>query len=177
MAKYLTRQRKRLLEYLSEHTDEQMSARQIADALAADEISVSAVYRNLSALEEEGLLKRSVREGTRENFSQYIAAEECKDSLHLSCRICGKSIHLGEYEAAQLLQGTLESTGFQINKSETILYGVCADQGKAFGLKVIFSKGGVCPFAERLLQRMLPPLYFCAHFWEIKLLFIRRFNF
>lgn len=69
MAKYLTRQRKRLLEYLSEHTDEQMSARQIADALAADEISVSAVYRNLSALEEEGLLKRSVREGTREIFS------------------------------------------------------------------------------------------------------------
>ncbi len=127
MAKYLTRQRKRLLEYLSEHTDEQMSARQIADALAADEISVSAVYRNLSALEEEGLLKRSVREGTREIFFQYIAAEECKDSLHLSCRICGKSIHLGEYEATQLLQGTLESTGFQINKSETILYGVCAD--------------------------------------------------
>lgn len=30
MAKYLTRQRKRLLEYLSEHTDEQISARQIA---------------------------------------------------------------------------------------------------------------------------------------------------
>ena len=86
MAKYLTRQRKRLLEYLSEHTDEQMSARQIADALAVDEISVSAVYRNLSALEEEGLLKRSVREGTREIFFQYIAAEECKDSLHLSCR-------------------------------------------------------------------------------------------
>ena len=127
MAKYLTRQRKRLLEYLSEHTDEQMSARQIADALATDEISVSAGYRNLSALEEEGLLKRSVREGTREIFFQYIAAEECKDSLHLSCRICGKSIHLGEHEAAQLLQGTMESTGFQINKSETILYGVCAE--------------------------------------------------
>ena len=75
MAKYLTRQRKRLLAYLSEHTDEQMTARQIADALAADNISISAVYRNLSALEEEGLLKRSVREGTREVFYQYIAAE------------------------------------------------------------------------------------------------------
>ena len=65
MAKYLTRQRKRLLEYLSEHTDEQISARQIAEDLAADQISISAVYRNISALEEEGLLKRSVREGTR----------------------------------------------------------------------------------------------------------------
>ena len=65
MAKYLTRQRKRLLEYLSEHTDEQISARQIAEDLAADQISISAVYRNISALEEEGRLKRSVREGTR----------------------------------------------------------------------------------------------------------------
>ena len=127
MARYLTRQRKQLLKYLSEHTDEQMTARQIADALAEDNISISAVYRNLADLEAEGLLKRSVREGTREAFYQYIAAGECKDSLHLSCRICGKSIHLGEKEAEQLLHGTLESTGFQIDKSETILYGVCAD--------------------------------------------------
>lgn len=127
MAKYQTRQRKRLLTYLSEHTDEQMTARQISGALAEDNISISAVYRNLADLEAEGLLKRSVREGTREAFYQYIAAGECKDSLHLSCRICGKSIHLGEKEAEQLLHGTLESTGFQIDKSETILYGFCAD--------------------------------------------------
>ena len=120
MARYLTRQRKQLLEYLSKHTDEQMTARQIADALTAESISISAVYRNLSALEEEGILKRSIRENTREVYYQYIAAEGCKDSLHLSC-------HLGEKEAAQLLQSTLESTGFQIDKTETILYGVCAD--------------------------------------------------
>ena len=127
MAKYLTRQRKQLLAYLAAHTDEQMTARQIADALAADQISISAVYRNLAALEEEGLLKRSVREGTREVFYQYIAAEECKNSLHLSCRICGKSIHLGRTDAEQLIQNTLKTTGFQIDKSETILYGICED--------------------------------------------------
>ena len=127
MAKYVTKQRRQLLEYLSRHTDEQMTARQIANALAADSISISAVYRNLSDLEADGLLKRSVREGTRDVFYQYIAAEECKDSLHLSCRVCGKSIHLGDAEAERLLHSTLESTGFQIDKSETILYGVCAD--------------------------------------------------
>lgn len=125
MAKYLTRQRKRLLTYLSEHTDEQMTARQIADALTADNISISAVYRNLSALEEEGLLKRSVREGMREVFYQYIAAAKCKDSLHLSCRVCGKSIHLDEADTTQLIQNTLRNTGFQIEKTETILYGIC----------------------------------------------------
>ena len=127
MAKYQTRQRKRLLEYLSVHTDEQMTARQISDALAVDNISISAVYRNLSDLESDGLLKRSVREGAREAFYQYIAAEECKNSLHLSCRVCGKSIHLGNAEAERLLDSTLNSTGFQIDKTETILYGVCAD--------------------------------------------------
>ena len=50
MARYLTRQRKQLLKYLSEHTDEQMTARQIADALTAESISISAVYRNLIRL-------------------------------------------------------------------------------------------------------------------------------
>ena len=127
MAKYVTKQRRQLLDYLSRHTDEQMTARQIADALTQESISLSAVYRNLSDLEADGLLKRSVREGTRDVFYQYIAAEECKDSLHLSCRVCGKSIHLGEKEAEQLLHSTLESTGFQIDKTETILYGICAD--------------------------------------------------
>ena len=33
MAKYVTKQRRQLLDYLSRHTDEQMTARQIADAL------------------------------------------------------------------------------------------------------------------------------------------------
>ena len=127
MAKYVTKQRRQLLDYLSRHTDEQMTARQIADALTQENISLSAVYRNLSDLEADGLLKRSVREGTRDVFYQYIAAEECKDSLHLSCRVCGKSIHLGDTEAERLLDSTLKSTGFQIDKSETILYGVCAD--------------------------------------------------
>lgn len=41
MAKYLTRQRRQLLEYLSKHTDEQMTARQIAEALETNQISLS----------------------------------------------------------------------------------------------------------------------------------------
>lgn len=126
MAIYWTKQRKRLLEYLSEHRDEQITARQIAEDLTAEQISVSAVYRNLAALEEGGFLKKSVRDNTRELYYQYIAAEECRGRLHLSCLHCGKIIHLGIPETDWLLQKTQETTGFQIEKSETILYGVCA---------------------------------------------------
>lgn len=127
MAKYLTKQREQLLQYLSVHTDEQMTARQIADALTSEKISMSAVYRNLSALEQEGLLKRSIRENTREVYYQYIDAIQCRDSLHLSCCICGKITHLDCHDAEQLIRHTLEKTGFQIDKSETILYGICKD--------------------------------------------------
>ena len=67
MARYLTRQRKQLLEYLSKHTDEQMTARQIADALTAESISISAVYRNLSALEVQLLTKNVVLQLTYPN--------------------------------------------------------------------------------------------------------------
>jgi len=125
MVKYLTKQRRQLIRYLEQHTDELLTAQDISQALNG--ISVSAVYRNLSAMEEDGLLKRSIRENCREAFYQYIAAPGCKDSLHLSCRICGKSIHLGDPETQQLLDSTLKTTGFQIDKSETILYGICAD--------------------------------------------------
>ena len=124
MVKYLTKQRRQLIRYLEQHTDELLTAQDISQALNG--ISVSAVYRNLSAM-EDGLLKRSIRENSREAFYQYIAAPGCKDSLHLSCRICGKSIHLGDPETQQLLDSTLKTTGFQIDKSETILYGICAD--------------------------------------------------
>ena len=127
MAKYLTKQRGRLIEYLSSHTDEQITARQIADALTADEISVSAVYRNLSAMEKEGLLTRSAAENTKEAFFRSMGSDKCKNSLHLLCRVCGKSIHLDEASAERLFQSTLESTGFEISKAETVLYGTCAE--------------------------------------------------
>lgn len=127
VTKYLTKQRKELLNYLSEHVDQQMTAKQISEDLMDNQISISAIYRNLLALEEEGLLKRSVREGTRDVFFQYVACEKCKESIHLSCRICGKIAHLDDSITDQLIGNTFERIGFLIDKSETILYGICND--------------------------------------------------
>ena len=67
MSSYSTQQRKALLAYLSRHPDELLSARQIADALADEKISLSAVYRNLAQLETEERVRRSSKSGTRES--------------------------------------------------------------------------------------------------------------
>ena len=53
MSGYNTKQRRALLTFLGEHPDELLSARQMADALAEKQISLSAVYRNLAQLEAE----------------------------------------------------------------------------------------------------------------------------
>ena len=127
MAKYLTKQRKLLLDFLSEHTDETLSAGQIADALAGKEISTSAIYRNLAALEQEGRLKRSARPGSQEAYYRFTDDEECRGHLHLSCLRCGKTVHVEEAETDALTHQLAKSEGFALDREDTVLYGICAD--------------------------------------------------
>ena len=132
MTKYATRQRKALLQYLHSHADEQLTARQIGEALSGEEISASAVYRNLAALEQAGQVRRLSKSGAREIFFQYAGAEHWRDCLHLSCKKCGKTIHMDADEAERLIQSVAICDKFKIDKTDTVLYGVCGEcqQGK-----------------------------------------------
>lgn len=125
MAKYKTKQRQTLLDYLTDHADEQLSARQIASSLEAAGISLSAVYRNLSELEAEGKIKRTSKAGARDVLYQYIAAEACVGSLHLSCTKCGRIFHMNTAQASALLTQVEQNEAFTVDKSDTILYGIC----------------------------------------------------
>lgn len=125
MQAYMTQPRKRLITYLHNHADETLSAGQIAEDLP--EISVSAVYRNLSALEQDGTVRKVAKSGSREVFYQYMKAEECRDQLHLSCKQCGKTFHMDEAETQALLDSIARVDGFTVDRSDTVLYGVCSD--------------------------------------------------
>jgi len=127
MAKYVTRQRKTLLEYLSAHADEALTAQQIADALSGSGVSLSAVYRNLAELEAQGKVRREAGGSPREALYRYIAAEACRGCLHLSCKKCGGTFHMGIDGAHSLIEAVARSEGFEVDESETILYGICGD--------------------------------------------------
>ena len=94
MKKYDTRQRDYLINFLDQHPDQLLSVRQIAQELCSQQISLSAVYRNLSQLEAEGLIRKSIKPGSREAYYQYVGAEDCHSHLHLSCTRCGKTFHM-----------------------------------------------------------------------------------
>ena len=127
MPKYMTKQRKALLNYLSMHADERLSAKQLEDALKSEGISISAVYRNISELEREGKVRRVNNSGSREVFYQYTDGAHCKDCLHLSCEKCGKTYHMNSAVAQTLIENLAQSDEFTIDKANTVLYGVCGD--------------------------------------------------
>lgn len=125
MSQYQTKQRKTLVDFLSCHPDEALSAKQITAALADEKISLSAVYRNLTALEDAGLLKRMSKAGTREIYYQYLNVPTCKDCLHLSCTQCGRTFHMKADLADVLIDNLAQKESFMLDKSDTILYGIC----------------------------------------------------
>ena len=125
MSKYMTRQRKTLLDYLGAHAAERFCAQTIAEALAGEGVSLSAVYRNLAELEAEGLVRRADKGGSREVYYRFVGADECRGSLHLQCKRCGRTFHM-DADGAEQLKAVLErAEGFALDKGDTVLYGVC----------------------------------------------------
>lgn len=110
---------------MSEHADEELTAKQLETALSGEGISISAVYRNLSDLEKEGKIRRVSKSGTREVYYLYTDSDSCKDCLHLSCEKCGRTYHMNMPGVEMLMNNLEQSDEFKIDKANTVLYGVC----------------------------------------------------
>lgn len=127
MAKYMTKQRKALIGYFEKHVDEPVTAKQIADALADEGISLSAVYRNLSELEEENRVRRIISPDNRESVYQYSDRDVCRGCLHLSCKKCGKVTHMEQDDANALIKTLAKNDSFTVDSNDTVIYGICSD--------------------------------------------------
>lgn len=124
---YSTEQRNILLTFLQTNPDTVFSAKQIAQSLADKNISRSAVYRNLAQLESEQKIKRVVKNGSRETYYQFYDTTACRNHIHLSCTKCGKIFHMEGNDADRLSQMLNGNEGFELNKSETVIYGLCKE--------------------------------------------------
>ncbi len=125
MSVYTTKQRTVLLDFLQNNADEVFSADRIAESLRSEDISLSAIYRNLAALESEGKVQRVTKGGSRKVYYRFKAADECKEHIHLSCSKCGKTYHMPLPATNTLIDDVKKNTDFEIDRTETVLYGVC----------------------------------------------------
>ena len=124
--RYATKQRKRLLEILESHSDETLTVEQLCSLIAPASVSRSAIYRNLSDLESEGLVKRITLPLPQKTGFRYIGASECKEHLHLECARCGKTFHLPLPASNELIDNVMRDAGFEVDRT-TVLTGVCHD--------------------------------------------------
>lgn len=123
--KYETEQRKTLKSFFSTHPHEAFTAKQIYKILDNSAISLSAVYRNLADLEAGGLLRRTYKSDTRESYYRYISPKECAGHIHLTCKKCGKTVHMENDDTLSLTANVQKYKNFLLDKTETVLYGLC----------------------------------------------------
>ena len=87
-------------------------------------MSISAVYRNLAALEQDGSIRKVSAPGTRESYYQYLGGH-CCEHLHLSCKKCGKTFHMDEAQTEALVSTIAKLDHFALDRADTVLYGLC----------------------------------------------------
>ena len=121
MKSYNTKQREILREFFEKHCDLQFTIEQLIQNLP--EVSQSAVYRNISRLEEEGLVRRHAIEGSRRFAYQFVGDDKCSAHIHLKCDKCGQLFHLEDPSLENLLRTAAEN--FHIDKSKSVLHGSC----------------------------------------------------
>lgn len=126
MQKYVTKQREVLLKLLSDNADKPLCVGDIAAAVGGKNISLSAIYRNLSALEDEGKVQRLTVGGSKKVYYRFTGAKECEKHLHLSCSKCGKTFHMDVPETDYLIDKVLSEADFKVDSANTVLYGFCS---------------------------------------------------
>lgn len=126
---YKTTQRTRLYDFLKEHPHRYFTVKQIEEALSASgaDISISAIYRNLSDLIEMGSIKKTAKKNSREAYYRYIDSDACRNEIHISCSVCGKIFHMNHTLSSFIQEQLMQQSEFELDKSKTVISGICKE--------------------------------------------------
>ncbi|MBR2785941.1 MAG: transcriptional repressor [Clostridia bacterium] len=128
-SKYNTKQREKILAYLKENKDSNVTADEILNHFKSIEngIGKATVYRFLNDLVEQNTIKKYMVEDRNCSCYQYIEEKNCDEHYHLKCKKCNKIIHL-ECDEFKKLQGHIaEEHDFELDSVKTVLYGICKE--------------------------------------------------
>ena len=131
MAKYITEQKKMLLDFLYKNCENSYSTETLISELRAlygdGAPGKSTIYRLITNLLADGKVKRFVKGKGRGFVYQIVKDDDCRSHLHLRCTDCGKLFHLDEAVSDELLFCVKRSNNFSVSEEDTVLMGKCAD--------------------------------------------------
>lgn len=126
-SKYNTKQREKILNYLIERQESNITAEEIIKYFNSinEKIGKATVYRYLNNLVDENIIKKYIDEDKKCASYQYIDGKHCDEHYHLKCEKCQKVIHLECEEFKNIQEHILQEHNFQIDGCRTVLYGLC----------------------------------------------------
>ena len=128
---YHTQQRKELIDFLDMHKEKSFTIEEIIEHMKDQEAPApSSIYRLMKQLVEEGIVKRFVREGSRQFLYQLVNGATCSKHFHLKCDTCGRLFHLSEKASRKLQDVVFDELGFEVAEDKNILFGKCKECSK-----------------------------------------------
>ena len=125
MNRYNTEQRKLLNNFFKEQIHVSFSAQEVYEKLKMNDISKSAVYRNLTEMEKEGIICRVSEKNRPEALFQYVHPEHCCSIVHLKCETCNNTFHMNRHVSNLIFNMANDDYAFMINPKTAMLYGEC----------------------------------------------------
>jgi Fur family ferric uptake transcriptional regulator len=122
--KYKTKQRDEILRFFMENAGGCFTARDVIEKVDAGEATV---FRTLSALVNEGVLKRFTGDSSRGGAAhyQYSSCSESDPHIHLKCEDCGRLIHMDCGFMDDIVAHFRADHGFSVDCTRTVIYGKC----------------------------------------------------
>ncbi len=125
--RYNTQQKKLLIDFLRANKEQSFSADEIALKIS---VGKSTIYRLITELAANGMVKKFNREGERGFFYQFINDDgECDCHFHMKCTDCGKILHMAEKASEDIINDIFAKESFVADKSRTIIFGKCFECG------------------------------------------------
>ncbi len=127
MSKYKTEQRKKLITLFENNQHHTFSVQDIAQALSDQEISTSAIYRNLSEMVKEGLVCKVSEKNRSGSLYQYVDPTHCAGVIHFKCESCDATFHLDRNISQMVMGVAKDELSFLVNGTSAFLYGKCSN--------------------------------------------------
>ena len=123
---YMTGHKKQILDFLIMHKDRHFTIEEIIDALSVDDRrpGKSTVYRQISNLLSDGVVRRFEDPGENRFVYQYAVGVGCDHHFHLKCSRCGRLIHMECDQLRSVREHILHEHNFLIG-GNAIIYGIC----------------------------------------------------
>lgn len=126
---YSTEKRTKILDYLKDHEDMDVTVKEIEYALKEKHnltVNITTIYRYLDKLAAEGtVLKHTDESGKTSTYQYIIPNSECNSHLHMKCSNCGRIYHMDCSFMKDFERHIYEHHKFTLECTKSMLYGIC----------------------------------------------------